>query len=71
MDGTKMIKKLLIEKNINTVELSKRLGCVTANIYNKYKRNNFSLNEIEEIANACGCFVEVSFYDKQSGEKIL
>ena len=55
MDGTKIIKKLLLEKDINTVELAKRLGCGTANLYNKYKRNNFSLNELEEIAAAVGC----------------
>lgn len=58
-----MIKKLLIEKDINTVELAKRLGCGTANLYNKYKRNNFSLNELEEIAAAVGCSVEISFKD--------
>ena len=46
MDGTKIVKKLLLDSNINTVELARRLGCGTANIYNKYKRNNFSLNEI-------------------------
>lgn len=64
MDGTKMIKKLLLEKGINTPELARRLGCGTANLYNKYKRNNFSLNEIEEIADACGCSIEIIFKDK-------
>lgn len=61
MDGTKIIKKLLLEKDINTVDLAKRLGCGTANLYNKYKRNNFSLNELEEIAAAVGCSVKISF----------
>lgn len=64
MDGTKLIKKLLLDCDINTVELAKRLGCGTANLYNKYKRNNFSLNEIEEIATACGYDVEISFTHK-------
>lgn len=66
MDGTKLIKKLLVEKDINTVELAKRLGCGTANLYNKYKRNNFSLNELEEIANAVGCSVEISFKESRN-----
>lgn len=64
MDTTKIIKKLLVDKDINTVELAKRLGCGTANIYNKYKRNNFSVNELEEIANAVGCQLKISFEDK-------
>jgi transcriptional regulator with XRE-family HTH domain len=63
MDGEKIIKRLLLEKDINTVELARRLGCGTSNLYNKYKRNNFSLNELEEIANACGCSVEILFHD--------
>ena len=41
MDGTKIVKKLLLEKNVNTVELAKRLGCGTANLYNKYKRKHY------------------------------
>ena len=65
MDGTKIIKKLLLDGDINTVELAKRLNCGTANLYNKYKRNNFSLNELENIAAACGYRVNISF------EKIL
>ena len=61
MDGTKLIKKLLLEKDVNTVELAKRLGCGTSNLYGKYKRNNFSLNELEEIANALNCDLSISF----------
>ena len=71
MDGSKMIKRLLVERNINTVELARRINCGTANIYNKYKRNNFSLNELEEIAESCGCYIDISFIDKESGKKIL
>lgn len=64
MDGTKLIKKLLLEKNTNTVELARRLGCGTSNLYGKYKRNNFSLNELEEIANALNCDISISFIDR-------
>lgn len=61
MDCAKMIKQLLLEKDMNTVELAKRLNCGTANIYNKYKRNNFSVAELEEIAAACGATLEIRF----------
>lgn len=71
MDGTKIIKRLLVEKGINTVELAKRLECGTANIYNKYKRNNFSVNEMEEIADALGADLKISFIDRETGEPII
>lgn len=71
MDGTKMIKRLLVEKATNTVELAKLLNCGTANLYNKYKRNNFSLNEIEEIADALGADLKISFIDRKTGEPII
>lgn len=71
MDGTKIIKRLLVEKGINTVELAKRLECGTANIYNKYKRNNFSVNEMEEIADALGADLKISFVDRETGEPII
>lgn len=61
MDCAKMIKQLLLEKDINTVELAKRLNCTTGNLYNKYKRNNFSVNELEEIASACNAKLEIKF----------
>lgn len=70
MDGTKLIKRLLFTKEVNVPELSKRLGCGTSNIYNKYNRNNFSINELEEIANAVGCDLEIKFVDRITGETI-
>lgn len=71
MDGTKIIKRLLVEKGINTVELARRLECGTANIYNKYKRNNFSVNEMEEIADALGADLKISFIDRETGKPII
>ena len=68
MDGTKIIKKLLIDNDINTVELARRLECGTANLYNKYKRNNFSLNELEQIASVCGYDVQISFKKRPEPE---
>lgn len=70
MDGTKIIKRLLLERQTNTVGLAKLLDCGTANIYNKYSRNNFLLNELEEIANALDYDLQISFVDRKTGEKI-
>lgn len=67
MDITKEIKRILFEKDLNTVELARRLGCGTANIYNKYKRNNFSVKELQEIADALGCDLKITFTDRDTG----
>ena len=64
MDGTNLIKMFLFENESNSLELSKKLGCSSANIYNKLKRNNFSLNELEEIANAYGYELEIKFKER-------
>lgn len=70
MDGTKIIKVLLAKRGINALELSKKLDCTSANIYNKFKRNNFSLNELEEIAEAVDCNLIIEFQDKNTKEMI-
>lgn len=59
------IPKTFIHPGKDTVDFAESLGCGTANLYNKYKRNNFSLNELEEIAAAVGCNLEITFSDKQ------
>lgn len=70
MDGTKLIKVLLAKRGVNALELSKKLKCSSANIYNKFKRNNFSLNELEEIADVLDCNLIVEFEDKNTKEII-
>lgn len=64
MDTAKIIKRLLLDNDTNTVELAKKLGCGTANLYNKYKRNNFSVNELEQIANVLGYDLVISFKER-------
>jgi transcriptional regulator with XRE-family HTH domain len=63
------IRILLKRKNVTIVELSKRLGTTNQNMANKFKRDNFSVNELEEIAKALDCEFEGKFIDKD-GEKI-
>ncbi|MBM7562903.1 helix-turn-helix domain-containing protein [Fusibacter tunisiensis] len=48
------IRILLKRKNVTIIELSKRLGTTNQNMANKFKRDNFSVNELEAIAKALG-----------------
>lgn len=61
MAMTEKIKILLIKKNMSAAQLAKVLGTTSANLYNKFKRDNFSEKELVEIADALECKYEGSF----------
>lgn len=61
------IRILLKRKNLTIIELSKRLGTTNQNMANKFKRDNFSMNELEAIAEALDCEFEGYFVEKDGG----
>jgi len=63
------IRILLRRKNVTIVELSNRIGTTNQNLANKFKRDNFSIKELDEIAKALDCEFEGYFVDKD-GERI-
>ena len=66
---TEKIKILLIKKNMSAVGLAELLETKPSNLYNKFKRDNFSEKELNEIAEKLGCKYEGSFI-LDNGEKI-
>ncbi len=66
---TEKIKILLIKKNFSAVQLAEKLGTTPSNLYNKFKRDNFSENELIEIANILNCKYE-GFFILDNGDKI-
>ena len=54
MDITKIIKKILIDENVTVSELANRLNTTQPNLSAKFRRNDFRISEIEEIAAALG-----------------
>ena len=63
------IRILLRRKNVTIVELSTRLGTTNQNLANKFKRDNFSIKELDDIAKALDCDFEGFFVDKD-GDRI-
>jgi Helix-turn-helix. len=61
MGMTEKIKILLIKKNITAVQLAEMLNSTPQNVYNKFKRDNFSEKELIEIADKLGVKYEGSF----------
>lgn len=61
LEMRKIIKKFLIEQDSNTAELARKLGYKSSSIYDKYRRNTFYVEDLERIAEAYGCEVEIRF----------
>lgn len=70
MKMSEKIKILLLKKKTNINQLSKLLNTTSANLYSKLKRDNFSQNELEEIAEVLGVRYESNFIIPETNEKI-
>ena len=52
---TERIRIMLVKRgNMSESELARKIGTSPQNLHNKFKRNNFSTVELEEIAAALG-----------------
>lgn len=55
------IQKMLIDKDMNKKTLAEKCGWSPSNLRNKLKRDNFSENELQLIANALDCDLKIEF----------
>lgn len=62
------IRELLKAKNITIKELSTRIGRSNQNMANKLRRDNFSINELIEIAEAIDCQLDCNFIPNENKE---
>jgi len=70
MGMTKKIRILLVKQgNISEAELARRMGESPATLFQKMKRDNFKEEELQKIATAMGCTLEINFIDNETGEK--
>ena len=63
------IRLVLAKKNKSKAWLAEQLNWSTSNLYNKFKRDNFSEKELIEIAKVLDCTFEANFVLNDSGEK--
>lgn len=66
---TEKIKVLLVKKNMSAAKLAEALDMTPQNLYNKFKRDNFSEKELMEIAEVLGIKYE-GFFFLENGDKI-
>lgn len=67
---TEKIRIAMIKRNMSVKELAARLGCTSQNLSGKFKRDNFSERELQEIAEILECTFEGRFISKDTGEEI-
>ena len=63
----KTIKMILAYKDMNISALAEKLNTSRPNLSQKMKRDNFSENELREIAEALDCDLNISFTDRETG----
>lgn len=59
MGATKIIKQLLIERDMTIKALAERLGIQPQSMSNKIYRDTFSYEEVEKIADILDCDVAI------------
>lgn len=64
------IKIILKRRNMTITELASQLGTSRQNLTNKFARDNFSENEIKEIAQILDCEFIGTLKMKDTGEEI-
>ena len=69
IDISEKVKILAIKNSTTVAGLARLSGQTSANLHNKIVRNDFKTSELERIADAVGCSVEINFI-LPNGEKV-
>lgn len=64
------VRILLVKRKITVTDLAKRLGMSQSNLSNKLSRDNFSEKELQEIAEALNCDLDIRFTLRDIGEQV-
>ena len=71
MGMVEKIRILLVKRgNISEAELARRLGMSTTNLYNRFKRDNFTDKDLQRIAKVLNCTFKAGFTLNDTGEEI-
>jgi len=70
MSMAKLIKTLLIERDMTLTDLASRLGKTVQNMSSKLRRDNMSEKELQDIAKACDATFSGSFILNDTGKEI-
>ena len=69
MDVISQIKVMQAIRNLNNTQTATLLGSSRQNFSNKCERNNFSVNELQKIADVLGFDMDIIFTDRENNTK--
>lgn len=64
------VRILLVKRKITVTDLAKCLGMSQSNLSNKLSRDNFNEKELQEIAEALNCDLDIGFTLRDTGEQV-
>lgn len=64
------LEYLLFKKKIAKSKLAEKTGMTANNMYNKFKRNSFSIEDLQKICDKLECTLEISVTINDTGERI-
>lgn len=67
---TEKIKIALVKRGLSANQLAQMLDTSASNLYQKFKRDNFSEKELNQIADALNCDFIAKFKMRDTGEEI-
>lgn len=70
MSMTKKIKHLLVEREMTQAKLAEKLNITGATLSDKMKRDNFTENDLIEIADILNCDFKACFIMRDTGKEI-
>lgn len=70
MAMTEKIRIALIKRNMTVSQLAEKLGCSSQNLSAKFRRDNFSEKDLQDIAKALDCTLEMNFIDEKTGKPL-
>lgn len=68
---TEEIRIMLVKRgNMSESELARRMGTTPQNLHNKFKRDNFTVSDLQSIAEALDCDLNIQFISKENGKPL-
>ncbi len=71
MNMNENIRIACVKRNISIAELARRSNQTPQNFNQKMRINNFKVEELEKIADALNCGLEIHFVDKDTKETLV
>lgn len=69
MEVTKMVKRLMVEADLNASQLAEKIGTSQSNFSYKMKNESYSVQDLIKIAEATGTTLKINFV-LEDGTKI-